>query len=323
MTDVIRVRAPGAADQLELAKIDLPAPAADEVRIRQTAIGVNSIDIYHRLGLYPLPAAAIPGVEAAGVIAAVGENVASLRAGDRIAYAGAPVGAYASERNLPAARAIPLTDDVTDETVASVLVKGITAHMLLTQIYPVGPEATLLIHSAAGGLGQLLTRWAAHLGATVIGAVGTDAKAAVARSAGARHVIVGRDADFAVAVADLTGGRGVDVAYDGVGGSTLAKTLQCVRPFGVVASIGQSAGAIPLLDVNDLGPRRSLMFALPSVMAFMNHTERYRAAAKVVLAAMKAGILRSSATAYRLADAAEAQTDLESGRTTGSLYLVP
>jgi len=238
MTDVIRVRAPGAPDQLELAKIDLPAPAADEVRIRQTAIGVNSIDIYHRLGLYPLPAAAIPGVEAAGVIAAVGENVASLRAGDRIAYAGAPVGAYASERNLPAARAIPLTDDVTDETVASVLVKGITAHMLLTQIYPVGPEATLLIHSAAGGLGQLLTRWAAHLGATVIGAVGTDAKAAVARSAGARHVIVGRDADFAVAVADLTGGRGVDVAYDGVGGSTLAKTLQCVRPFGVVASIG-------------------------------------------------------------------------------------
>ncbi|HVV40130.1 MAG TPA: quinone oxidoreductase [Nitrobacter sp.] len=323
MTDIIRVRAPGGPDQLVLAKIDLPTPAADEIRIRQTAIGVNSIDIYHRLGLYPLPAAAIPGVEAVGVVAAVGENVTSLRVGDRVAYAGAPVGAYASERNLPAARAIPLPNDVTDEAVASVLVKGITAHMLLTQIYPAGPGATLLVHSAAGGLGQLLTRWASHLGATVIGAVGSDAKAAMARRAGARHVVVGRDADFAGIVADLTDGRGVDVAYDGVGGSTLAKTLQCVRPFGVVASLGQSAGAIPPLDVNDLGPRRSLMLARPSVMAYMSHTGRYRAAAEEVLAAMRAGILPSSATAYRLADAAEAQRDLESGRTTGSLYLVP
>jgi NADPH2:quinone reductase len=323
MTDIIRVRAPGGPDQLELAEIDLPAPTADEIRIRQTAIGVNSIDIYHRMGLYPLPAAAVPGVEAAGVIAAVGESVTSLRVGDRIAYAGAPVGAYASERNLPAARAIPLPDDVTDEAAASVLVKGITAHMLLTQIYPAGPQATLLVHSAAGGLGQLLTRWASHLGATVIGTVGSDAKAAMARSAGARHVIVGRDADFAGIVADLTDGRGVDVAYDGVGGSTLAKTLQCVRPFGIVASLGQSAGAIPPLDVNDLGPRRSLMLARPSVMAYMNHTGRYRAAAEAVLAAMRAGTLQSSAAAYRLADAAEAQRDLESGRTTGSLYLVP
>lgn len=323
MTDVIRVRAPGGPDQLELAKIDLPAPAAGEVRIRQTAIGVNSIDIYHRMGLYPLPAAAVPGVEAAGVITAVGENVTSLRAGDRVAYAGAPVGAYASERNLPADRAIPLPDDFTDEAIASVLVKGITAHMLLTLIYPVGPGAKLLVHSAAGGLGQLLTRWASHLGAIVIAAVGSDAKAAIARSAGARHVIVGRDADFAAAVADLTEGQGVDAAFDGVGGSTLVKTLQCVRPFGVVASLGQSAGVIPPLDVNDLGPRRSLMFARPSVMAYMNHTERYRAAAEAVLEAMKAGILHSSAAAYRLADAAVAQRDLESGRTTGSLYLVP
>lgn len=323
MTDIIRVRAPGGTDQLELAAIDLPAPAADELRVRQTAIGVNSIDLYHRMGLYPLPAAGIPGVEAAGVITAAGVNVTSVRVGDRIAYAGAPVGAYASERNLPAERAIPLPDDLTDEAVASVLVKGITAHMLLTQIYPVGPEATLLIHSAAGGLGQLLTRWASHLGATVIGTVGSDAKAAIARSAGARHVIVGRDAGFAGVVAELTDGGGVDAAYDGVGGSTLAKTLPCVRPFGVVASLGQSAGAIPPLDVNDLGPRRSLMLARPSVMAYMTHTGRYRAAAEAVLAAMRAGILQSSATAYRLADAAEAQKDLESGQTTGSLYLVP
>jgi NADPH:quinone reductase len=168
-----------------------------------------------------------------------------------------------------------------------------------------------------------MTRWASHLGATVIGTVGSDIKAATARNAGAHHVIVGRDADFVRAVADLTEGRGVDVAYDGVGGVTLAKTLQCVRPFGMIASIGQSAGAIPPLDVEDLGPRRSLMLARPSVMAYMNRAEDYRIAAETVLLALRDGILRSAGKSYRLAEAAQAHADLESGRSSGSLYLVP
>jgi NADPH2:quinone reductase len=323
MANVIRLKAPGAADQLECVTIELPPPEPDEIRIRQTAIGVNFIDIYQRMGLYPLPAAAIPGVEAVGVVSAVGANVASPRVGDRIAYAGAPVGAYASERNLPAWRAVILPQSVSDETAASVFVKGITAHMLLRRVYPVGAGTTVLIHSAAGGLGQLLTRWARHLGATVIGTVGSDIKAAAARSAGAHHIIVGRDADFRRAVTDLTAARGVDVAYDGVGGSTLAKTLQCVRPFGVVASIGQSAGAIPPLDVDDLGPRRSLMLARPSVMAYMNGAEDYRIAADAVLSALRDGILQSTGKSYRLSDAAQAHADLEGGRSSGSLYLVP
>jgi NADPH2:quinone reductase len=157
----------------------------------------------------------------------------------------------------------------------------------------------------------------------VIGTVGSDIKAETARNAGARHVIVGRDADFARAVADLTGARGVDVAYDGVGGDTLSKTLQCVRPFGVVASIGQSAGAIPPIHVDDLGPRRSLMLARPSVMAYLNTREDYRIAADAVLAAAQEGILRSAGKAYRLDDVAQAHADLEAGRSTGSLYLVP
>jgi NADPH2:quinone reductase len=323
MATVIRLRAPGGADRLEPVTIELPPPQDDEIRIRQTAVGVNFIDVYQRMGLYPLPPAAIPGVEAVGVVTAVGANVTSPRIGDRVAYAGAPVGAYASERNLPAWRAVRLAEQVTDEVVASVFVKGITAHMLLTRVYPVSRGTTVLIHSAAGGLGQLLTRWAGHLGATVIGTVGSDAKAATARNAGAHHVIVGRDADFACAVADLTEARGADVAYDGVGGRTLAKTLQCVRPFGVVASIGQSAGAIPPIDVEDLGPRRSLLLARPSVMAYMSRADDYRLAADAVLAALQAGVLHAAGRPYWLSDAAQAHADLEAGRTSGSLYLVP
>jgi NADPH:quinone reductase len=323
MANAIRLKAPGAADQLESVTIALPPPQIDEIRILQTAIGVNFIDIYQRMGLYPLPPPAIPGIEAAGRVTAVGANVTSVRVGDRIAYAGAPVGAYTSERNLPAWRAVRLPDSLADAAAATVFVKGITAHMLLTRVYPVGPDTTVLIHSAAGGLGQLMTRWARHLGATVIGTVGSDIKAATARDAGAHHVIVGRDADFAGAVADLTEARGVDVAYDGVGGMTLAKTLQCVRPFGVVASIGQSGGAIPPIDVDDLGPRRSLMLARPSVMAYMNKAEDYRIAADAVLAGLRDGILRSAGKPYPLSEAARAHADLEGGRSSGSLYLVP
>src|SRR3569832_1408654 len=195
--------------------------------------------------------------------------------------------------------------------------------MLLDRVYPVGADTMLLLHSAAGGLGQLLTRWASHRGATVIGTVGSEAKAETARRAGARHVIVGRDADFAAAVADITGRRGVDVAYDGVGGATLAKTFACVRPFGVVASIGQTAGPIPPVDVSALGPRRSLSLARPSVMAYMNEVEAYRLAAEAVLAGIESGILRVSGQAYPFSEAARAHADLEAKRTSGALYLKP
>lgn len=320
---IVQVRAPGAAEQLALAEVDLPPPAAGEISVRQTAIGVNFIDIYQRSGLYPLPPPSIPGVEAVGVVTAVGADVTDCKVGDRIAYAGAPVGAYASERNLPAWRCLNLPPTLSDESVATAFVKGITAVMLLNRVYPVQAGTSVLVHSAAGGLGQILTQWASRRGATVIGTVGSEAKAALARAAGAQHVIVGRDADFATAVAEITGGRGVDVAYDGIGGTTLAMTLRCVRPFGVVASIGQSGGPIPKLDVSDLGPRRSLSLARPSVMTFMNDRGEYRDAAETVLAALQAGDLAGTGTAYRLADVVQAHVDLESGTTRGALYLVP
>ena len=321
MAQVIRLKAPGGADQLEAANVELPSPAAGEIRLRQTAIGVNFIDIYQRLGLYPLPEARIPGVEAVGVVSSVGADVTTIKVGERIAYAGSPVGAYASERNLPAWRAVKLPDDLSDDVVASVFVKGITAHMLLNRIASVGRGTTILVHSAAGGLGQLLVRWASHLGAVVIGTVGSEAKAAIARAAGARHVIIGRDADFASEVAGFTGQRGVDVAYDGVGGTTLRKTLGCVRPFGVVASIGQASGPIPPLDVEELGPRRSIVLARPSVMAYMNDAESYRAATEAVLAAIASGILKGPGKPYALSEAAQAHVDLEGGRSSGALYL--
>lgn len=322
MIHAIRLKAPGGADQLETVTIELPLPGRGEIRIRQTAIGVNFLDIYQRRGEYALPEG-IPGVEAVGVVTAIGADVTALKVGDRIVYAGAPVGAYTSERNLPVWRGVKLPDAVSDTAVASMFVKGMTAYMLLNRVYPVGRGTAILVHSAAGGLGQLVTRWAAHLGATVLGTVGTDAKAAIARASGAHHVIVGRDADFAAEVAKLTDGRGVDLAVDGVGGTTLAKTLACVRPFGVVASIGQAGGPIPPIDINDLGPRRSILLGRPSIMAYMNDANDYHVAAKAVLAALAEGVLPGTGTSYRLSDAAQAHIDLEAGRTSGALYLLP
>jgi len=322
MAYVVQLRSPGGVDQLEAREMVVAAPRAGEILIRQTAIGVNFIDIYLRTGLYPLPALpAVLGVEAAGVVTAVGADVGGLQVGDRVAYAGA-VGGYATERLLPAWRAVPLPPAITDAAAASALARGMTAHMLMTRVHVVGPDTVALVHGAAGGLGSLLVQWAKRAGATVIGAVGSTPKAALAREAGCDHVIVGRDVDLALKVATLTDGRGVDVAYDGIGGTMLRKTLACVRPFGTVASIGQVAGPVPPLDVEELGPRRSLIFARPSVMAYMSEPATYRRAAVDVMKSMAEGLLPVIGKTYPLAEAARAQADLETGQTTGSVLLL-
>jgi len=323
MATLMRVKQAGGVEQFEAIQAALPAPGAGEILLRQCAIGVNFIDIYQRSGLYALPPERVPGVEGAGVVTAVGAGVSHLKPGDRVAYAGAPVGAYASERLLPAWRAIPVPAGMRDEVAATALARGLTAHMLLNRVYPVAAATSVLIHAAAGGLGQLLTQWAKRRGATVIATVGSQAKAQIARTAGAAHVIVGRDADFVAAVAEITGGRGVDAAYDGIGGETLAKTLACVRPFGVAASIGQAGGSIPPLNVEDLGPRRSIALMRPSVMAYMNERATYEAAAPEVLAATAAGLAPLLGRAYPLAEAGAAHAALQAGDTTGCLYLLP
>lgn len=320
----IRMTGPGGADRLEAAPASPQAPNEDEIRVRHDAIGVNFIDVYFRLGLYPLPAyPAVLGVEGAGIIEAVGSSVTGLSPGDRIAYAGAPIGAYATTRLLPQNRALRLPDGISTHLAAASMLRGLTAHMLLKHIYHVGPETTLLVHAAAGGLGAMLVRWAKHLGATVIGTAGSPEKAKIAIAHGIDHVIVGRSADLEKQVRALTKGSGVDYAIDGIGGDTLERTFGCVRPFGLVASVGQAAGFIPALSVEALGPRRSISLARPSVMAYSANPALYKTAAADLFAAMARGIAPEIGAEYRLSQAAQAHSDLESGRTTGSLLLRP
>ena len=320
----IAVSHPGDPSVLHAVSYAPENPAPGTVLVRHEAIDVNFIDIYHRSGLYPLPSPHVPGVAAAGVVEAVGDGVDGVRVGDRIVYGGPPVGAYASTRLLPAHMAVHIPEDIPTNIAAASFFKGLTAHMLLTCVFPVEFGTVMLVHAAAGGLGQVLTRWAKHLGATVIGTTGSEAKAEIAHAAGADHVIVGRDADIASAIATITSGQGVDYAIDGIGGQTLARTLACVRRFGVVASIGQTAGPIPPLPIESLGPVRSLSLARPSVMAYASDISSYRGRAEAVMKMIAAGVaIKHSDRSFALADAASAHAMLESGRSTGGLLLIP
>ncbi|MBB4272392.1 quinone oxidoreductase family protein [Rhizobium mongolense] len=321
MDKIVTLQAPGGIEQLQVLEHTPQQPGPNEIRIRHEAIGMNFVDIYHRKGIYPLPAyPAVLGVEGAGIVEAVGTGAVELKPGDRVAYAGA-VGAYAATRLIPAARAIRLPDDIPSRLAAASMLKGMTAYMLLTQTYKVAPNTIVLVHAAAGGLGAILVQWAKHLGATVIGTVSSAQKEVLARKYGADHLIVGRDADVVGEVKQLTGGRGVDAAYDGIGGSTLSKTIQCLRPFGVAATIGQAGGPIPPVAVEELRPGKSL--AHPSIIAYVADLDGYTAAAKAVVEILRSGITATIAGEYALPDAAKAQQLLEEGRAAGSLILVP
>jgi len=320
----VRLQAPGGAEGLRPVTCDVAGPGPGELLIKQAAVGVNFLDIYQRTGLYPLPRwPAVLGVEGAGVVEAVGDGVSGFRPGDRIAYAGLPVGGYASERVLPAGRAVPLPDGVPDRVAAASMLRGLTAHMLLRRIYPVRAGDVLLVQAAAGGLGQVVTRWAKQLGASVIATVGSEVKIAVAREAGADHVLLHRDVDLAEQVRALTGGKGVHFAYDGIGGDMLRRTLACVRPFGMAASLGQVGGPIPPLDVAELGPLRPIALSRPSVIAYAKEPDTYRAGAAELFAALATWLHVPAGAEYPLTEAAKAHADLEAGRTTGSVLLIP
>ncbi|PAQ08330.1 quinone oxidoreductase family protein [Mesorhizobium temperatum] len=322
MDIAVTLLATGGIDQLRVLECAPQSPGPQEIRIRHEAIGVNFLDIYHRKGIYPLPSyPAVLGAEGAGIVEAVGSEVTLLVSGDRVAYAGAPVGAYSSTRLLPAKRAIKLPDGVGSHTAAASTLKGMTAYMLLNRTYPVKPGGIILIHAAAGGLGAILVRWAKHLGATVIGTVSSEEKATLARSHGADHIIVGRDADLVQHVLDLTDGRGVDVGYDGIGGAMLAKTIQCIRPFGTAVSFGQAAGPIPPVSLDQLRPNRTL--AHPSIMAATGDQAFYTEAAAALIDAFHLKITAAIGEEFALNDAARAHIELEAGRTTGSLLLIP
>lgn len=309
----------GAPTVLQRREVQLPEPGPGEVRICAAAVGLNFVDVYHRTGVYPLTLPAAPGVEGAGVIEAVGPDVTDLTAGQRIVYAGV-VGAYADERILPAWRAVPLPDALPAEMAGSCLLRGMTAYMLLRKLYPVSAGMSVLVHAGAGGLGSVVTRWAKLLGAEVIATVSSEEKAEMARAHGADHVIVGRDVDLVRRVEELTDGKGVHLAIDGIGGSMLEKSMASVRPFGMTACVGQVGGVAPPVPLSAL---RSNALARPSVMAFSTDRQAYRPAVEAVLAVMQRGIFEGPSRRYALDQAAIAHADLEAGQIVGSALLVP
>jgi len=264
----IRIAETGGPEVMKLVDVEVGPPGPGQVQVRQTAIGLNYIDTYHRSGLYPLQFPSGLGLEAAGVVEAVGEGVTSLKPGDRIAYGTGPIGAYADIRNLPANRLVKLPAAISDETAAGMMLKGMTARYLLRATYVVKPGDTILLHAAAGGVGLIMSQWAKALGATVIGTVGSDAKAAVARAHGCDHVINYSTEDTVKRVRELTGGKGVPVVYDGVGKDTLMISLDCLQPRGLMVSFGNASGPVPPLDVLLLSAKGSLYVTRPTLNTY-------------------------------------------------------
>ena len=323
MTDAMQFTMAGGPEVMKLTTLDLPKPAAGEVRILQTAIGLNYIDVYHRSGLYPVKTPCIPGLEAAGIVDEVGAGV-SLKPGDRVAYGRGPMGAYVTERNIAEKELILLPDAVSDKVAASVMLKGLTAWYLLHQTYPVRKGDTILIHAAAGGVGLLLSQWAKHIGCRVIGTVGSSEKAAIARAHGCDEIILYRTEDVALRVKALTGGKGVPVVYDAVGKTTFTSSLDSLQPLGMMVSYGQASGPLPPFDLSELAKRGSLYITRPSLGDYMKDDATYRTAAISLLAMIAAGNLKvTTAQTFALKDAVAAHKALESRSTTGSTILIP
>ncbi len=324
MTRAIRFERVGGPEVLQLQTVDLAPPAAGEVTVRHAAIGLNFIDVYHRTGLYPLPLPSGIGLEAAGVVEAVGEGVTEVAVGDRVAYAGGPVGAYAEARNLPAHRLLRLPDEIFFDTAAAMMLQGLTAAYLLRRTYRVQPGDAVLIHAAAGGVGLIACQWARALGATVIGTVGSPAKAELARAHGCQHVIDYSREDFAARVREITGGEGVAVVYDGVGKDTFAGSLDCLRPLGMMVSYGNASGPVPPVDLIQLSQKGSLFITRPTLMTYTARHEDLLALGEELFAVVADGRVRIEVhQRYALADAAHAHRDLEARRTPGSTIFLP
>jgi NADPH2:quinone reductase len=323
MPHAIRIHRTGGPEAMRWEDVAVGEPAAGEVRLRQTAVGLNYIDVYHRNGLYPLPALpAVLGMEAAGVVEAIGEGV-DLTVGQRVAYASPPVGAYAEERLMPADRVVPLPDDIADRTAAAMMLQGMTAQYLLRRTYRVQPGDLVLIHAAAGGVGLLACQWAKHLGATVIGTVGSDEKAELARANGCAHPIVYTRESFVDRVKEITGGGGVAVVYDGVGKDTFMPSLDCLRPMGMMVSFGNASGPVAAFEPAVLTAKGSLFLTRPTLMHYTAKRSDLLASARELFEVVQTGAVRIAVNqTYPLAEAAEAHRDLESRKTTGSTVLL-
>jgi NADPH2:quinone reductase len=325
MPYAMRIHAYGGPEQLRWDEVEVGEPGPGQVRLKQTAIGLNFIDTYHRTGLYPLPS--LPsalGMEAAGVVDAVGPGVTMAKVGDRVAYASPPPGAYAEVRLVAADRLVPLPDDISDEEAAAVLLQGLTTWYLLRRTYPVKADDWILVHAAAGGVGLILCQWAKALGATVIGTVSSEEKADLARANGCDHPILYTRENFVERVRALTGGVGVPVVYDGVGKDTFFASLDCLRPRGLMVSFGNASGAVPPFEPAILAQKGSLFLTRPTLYHYTSTREELLAGADELFAQLRAGTVRIRLNQrYRLQDAARAHIDLEARKTTGSTVLIP
>ena len=323
MVKAVRIEQTGGPEVLDLIEVELDAPGPGMVQVRNTAIGLNYIDTYHRSGLYPLPLPTGIGLEAAGEVVAVGEG-ADLNVGDRVAYCTAGFGAYSECINLPAARLVRVADGIDLETAAAVLLKGATVEYLLQRTYPLASGQTCVFHAAAGGVGLLFGQWASALGATVIGTVSTEAKAELARAHGYDHVINYSHENVAERVREITGGLGVPVVYDGVGKDTFETSLDCLSMRGLMVSFGNASGSPELLDLQVLANKGSLFITRPTLMTYTASTEELRQSAADVFERVLDGHLAVNIQQrYALADVAQAHRDLESRKTTGSSLLIP
>jgi len=324
MTRAIRFETIGGPEVLSFQEVTLPPPGDGEVRVRHKAIGVNFIDTYHRTGLYKVPLPSGLGMEAAGVVEAVGPGVTRFREGDRVVYASGPIGAYSEAHNVVANRAVKIPDGVSDEVAAAVLLKGMTAHFLLRRTHKVQPGETILYHAAAGGVGMIAVQWARFLGATVIGTVGNDSKVALAQRLGCQHVIVSSRENIANRVREITGGKGVPVVYDSVGRDTFMASIDSLSPLGLFVSFGNASGPVPPFEPALLAQKGSLFFTRPTMFHYVTTPEELDAAAGELFDLVARGVIRrSEPKSFPLAMAADAHRAIESRQTTGSLVLIP
>lgn len=324
MVKAIRIHEHGGPEALKWEEVTLADPAQGEIRVRTGAAGLNFIDVYHRTGVYPVPGLPITlGYEGAGVVEAVGPSVTDFKEGDRVAYVN-PLGAYAEARNMPADRAVPLPDAIDDQTAAAMMLKGLTAQYLLRRTHRVEPGETVLIHAAAGGVGLIACQWAKALGATVIGTVGTEEKADLARAHGCDHPILYTRENFAERVREITNGEGVPVVYDSVGKSTFEGSLDCLSPLGLMVSYGNATGLVPPVEPGLLTAKGALFFTRPSLFVYMAKRQDLLNASAELFDMVTSGKVNIEVNqTWPLSDTADAHRALEGRKTTGSTVLLP
>jgi NADPH2:quinone reductase len=325
MSKAVQIRETGGPEVFDLVDVAIGTPAAGQVRLRQTAIGLNFIDVYHRSGLYPVAGLpAVIGMEAAAVVEEVGEGVEDVRPGDRVAYASPPLGAYAEERLMPADRVVALPARIGDQQAAAMMLQGMTVQYLIRRTYPVKRGETVLWHAAAGGVGLIACQWLNHLGVTVIGTVGSPEKAALARAHGCHHTINYRDEDFVQRVRELTDGTGVPVVYDSVGKDTFEGSLDCLAPLGLMVLFGNASGAVTQFNPATLAARGSLFLTRPVLMNYTAKRDDLLASAAELFEVVQRGAVTVEVgQTYPLSEVAQAHRDLEGRRTTGSTVLLP